>query len=149
MATASLTLVSLQQSGGKVRTDRQQIVKLVDRYLDTLRTGDVDAIMDLYDVDATLEDPVGSTLRKGKAAIREMYAENRQIHLVERVGPVTVWDRHAGFQFRIDLHSQSELAGTDDLLRLVITEIMAFSESGQITSMVAVPDFYVMEAQSE
>jgi steroid delta-isomerase len=44
-------------------------------YIDSLASGDIDAIMRHYAENATCEDPVGGTLYRGLAEIRAFYAQ--------------------------------------------------------------------------
>ncbi len=46
----------------------------VNRYLELLATGGADEITALYTDDATIEDPVGSDVRRGRGAVHEFYA---------------------------------------------------------------------------
>ena len=50
-----------------------QMNAVVEAYVAGFAAGDADAIADLFADDATVEDPVGSDIRRGKAAIREFY----------------------------------------------------------------------------
>jgi len=51
-----------------------------------------------------------------------------------RLGPVTVVDNRAAFQFRIDVPT-----GTSTL-KLTNTDVMTFDEDGRIKTMIAYPD---------
>lgn len=44
-----------------------------ERYCELLTGGDAEGIVALYSVDATVEDPVGSPVHRGRAAIRAFY----------------------------------------------------------------------------
>ena len=46
----------------------------VGRYIEFMNASDVDSIAALYAEDATLEDPVGAELLRGREAIRAFYA---------------------------------------------------------------------------
>ena len=46
----------------------------VNRYLELLNNGSADEITALYTDDATIEDPVGSEVRRGRDAVHEFYA---------------------------------------------------------------------------
>jgi steroid delta-isomerase len=65
--------------------------RLVDRYLELHAANQLAALLELFAADATLEDPVGSPIRRGIAAISDFYRDThaRNGHLVlERVGRV-------------------------------------------------------------
>ena len=52
----------------------EQALRVCETYIQSLVTNDVDAILDLYADDATVEDPVGSEARSGQDALRSFYA---------------------------------------------------------------------------
>lgn len=52
----------------------EQALRVCQTYIQSLVTNDVDAILDLYADDATVEDPVGSEARSGQDALRSFYA---------------------------------------------------------------------------
>jgi steroid delta-isomerase len=98
-------------------------------YLDAFNSGSAAAVTALYAEDATVEDPVGSPLKRGKAAIQAFYTHSiatgaklsldapvRGSHgssaamaFTARIGPVTVH----------------------------VIDVMTFNEAGQFTSMKA------------
>ena len=51
----------------------EQMTAIVHAYVDGFANGDADAIAALFADDATVEDPVGTPLKRGKAEIREFY----------------------------------------------------------------------------
>jgi ketosteroid isomerase-like protein len=51
----------------------EHIRSVFARYVQLVTAGDVDAIAQLYAVDATVEDPVGSPVHRGRDAIRAFY----------------------------------------------------------------------------
>jgi steroid delta-isomerase len=113
---------------------REQIVAACDTYLAALSEGDVDGIMALYADDATVEDPVGSPVKRG-SEIREFYESTKNVSLkATRVGPVTVASARAAFLFRLDV------AVGDQNIVLASTDIMTFDDAGKVTSMTAIPD---------
>ncbi len=50
------------------------ITEIVNSYLTHVASGATDEIVNLYSADATIEDPVGSEVRRGRDAVREFYA---------------------------------------------------------------------------
>jgi steroid delta-isomerase len=114
---------------------RQDIVAACDRYLEALSQGDVDGIMALYAEQPTVEDPVGSPEKLGRAAVREFYEGAVTIPLkATRLGPVTVAADRAAFLFRIDV------TVGDQQIALASTDVMTFDEQGKVVAMVAIPD---------
>ena len=53
--------------------DEKQMKAQMQAYIDNFNRSDADAIAALYADDATVEDPVGSPLKKGKAEIAAFY----------------------------------------------------------------------------
>jgi steroid delta-isomerase len=114
---------------------REQIVDACDQYIVRLNKKDADAIVDLYDPNATVEDPLGTPPKVGHGAIREFYAGLAPIALTAtRLGPVTVVGHEAAFQFRVDV----ELG--DDTVSMVTTDLMTFNAAGKVIAMRAYAD---------
>lgn len=53
--------------------EKKKLIEVVERYLEAYNEKDLDGILALYAEDASMEDPVGSEPRSGRAAIREFY----------------------------------------------------------------------------
>ena len=70
--------------------DAAKIRAVYDRYPALMTKGDVDAIVALYADDATIEDPIGSEIRSGRAAIREFYEASAGTVTIRLTGPVRV-----------------------------------------------------------
>lgn len=101
---------------------------VLERYVDAMTRGDVDAIVALYAEDATVEDPFGSEPRRGREAITEMY-------------------RNAAGKVRLALDGRVRVAanaaaapmlgyptGMDGMV-VEIVDVMTFDDEGRITSM--------------
>ena len=119
---------------------RTDIVSTCDRYLEALTAGDVDAVMDLYAAEPTVEDPVGSPLKVGRDAVRAFYEGTKGASLkMTRVGPVCVVGNQAAFTFRIDV----DLG--ESTMSLASTDVMTFDDEGKVTAMVAYADMQAYE----
>ena len=71
-------------------TTRERAQALFDAYLARHAATDLEALLALFESDATVEDPVGSPIRRGLDAIREFYATTHARNgtlSIERVGP--------------------------------------------------------------
>lgn len=102
----------------------------VKRYLELLAAdASADEIAALYAEDATIEDPVGSDVRRGRDAIREFYAaiENVEKH-TELLGLKAVGNQAAFFWA---LNVKMGDSGT----RVDPISVMTFDDDGKITSM--------------
>ncbi len=72
-------------------TTRARAQALVDAYLTRHAATDLEALLTLFERDATIEDPVGSAVIRGIDAIRGFYATTHARNgtlSIERVGPV-------------------------------------------------------------
>lgn len=82
----------------------QAMIDVVHAYVHALNAGDADAITALYAEDAVVEDPIGSPLRRGRAAIHEFYRGSCAMNLEVRLqGEVRARDRSAAFAFSVRL----------------------------------------------
>ena len=108
---------------------REAITKTVNRYLEFLATGTTDDVLTLYTADATIEDPVGSDLRRGHNAIREFYAGFQDAKKETELAELRVTGTEAAFLWHLTLD-----AG-DSRTRISPISMMAFDEDAKITSM--------------
>jgi steroid delta-isomerase len=114
---------------------RDEICAVCDQYIALLSKGDVDAIVDLYDAGARVEDPLGTPPKNGHDEIRGFYAGVSGVNLTAtRLGPVTVVGHEAAFQFRVDVPLG------EDTISMVTTDLMTFNEAGKVVSMKAYAD---------
>ena len=117
--------------------DPAHIRSVLERYPELLSKGDVDGIVELYADDATIEDPIGSELRKGRDAIREFYATTAGTIEMKLTGPVRVAGHEAAAPLVVLMGPEGQQQALD------IIDVMTFDESGKVTSMRA---FWSMEA---
>jgi steroid delta-isomerase len=108
---------------------REAITKTVNRYLEFLATGTTDDVLTLYTADATIEDPVGSDLRRGHDAICEFYAGFQDAKKETELAELRVTGTEAAFLWHLTLD-----AG-DSRTRISPISMMAFDEDAKITSM--------------
>ena len=108
---------------------REAITKTVNRYLEFLATGTTDDVLTLYTADATIEDPVGSDLRRGHDAICEFYAGFQDAKKETELAELRVTGTEAAFLWHLTLD-----AG-DSRTRISPISMMTFDEDAKITSM--------------
>jgi steroid delta-isomerase len=106
----------------------EHIRNVFARYCELVTAGDFDAIAQLYAEDATVEDPVGSTPHRGRAAIREFYRASAGMARLELEGRVRTAD-HAGAAAMI------ARPVADVSLRVETLDVMRFGADGLITAM--------------
>lgn len=111
------------------KVDAQVMRKALETYVKALNAKDVATIMGLYADDAMVEDPAGTPVKKGKAAIEAFY---QQIAARPGAGP--------GLELLSVNASQTDSAAliagikAGDSMRY-ITELMVFNAAGKITAM--------------
>ncbi|OBI18622.1 steroid delta-isomerase [Mycobacterium sp. E2327] len=107
----------------------EAITETVKSYLALVADGKTDDIVALYAADATVEDPIGTDLRRGHDAIREFYAgfqdANKDTELLE----IRVGGSEAAFLWHLTLD------GGDSRSRLSPISTMTFDDDAKITSM--------------
>lgn len=102
----------------------------VHAYVRALNASDLDAIVDLFAEDATVEDPVGTEPRRGRAAIRAFYAGSVQLALqVELEGPVRAVADSAAFPFRVSFTMNGQRTTIQPV------DVFRFDEAGRVTEM--------------
>jgi steroid Delta-isomerase len=102
--------------------------RVLQCYVDAMTRGDCDAIMALYADDATVEDPVGSDPRRGRAAIADLYRNAAGTVRLELDGRVRVAANCAAAPM---LGRPTGLEG----MVVEIVDVMTFNDEGLITSM--------------
>lgn len=110
----------------------EEIRSTVQLYAKTWTSGQVDELVQLFNPEATIEDPVGSELRRGHAGLREFWemvhgmAEDLEMVIS---GPIRVVGNEAAFPMQI-----FNKVG-DDRFILDVIDTMTFDEENRITSM--------------
>ena len=101
----------------------------VRRYLDTVATGTAADVTALYSPDATVEDPVGTEVRRGREAILEFYGGLEGMEARTSLGVVRIAGGEAVFNFEL-----VTVVG-DQSYTVAPIDHMVFDEDGQITAM--------------
>lgn len=102
----------------------------VDSYLRGLNEKDLNGILSLYAENGTVEDPVGSDLVEGMAALKKFYGGAVTMDLkLTRIGPVRIAANEAAFPFQLEMEVNGKLMRTD------IIDVFRFDEQGKIVSM--------------
>jgi steroid Delta-isomerase len=103
--------------------------KTVQRYLELVANGSADDVTALYAEDATIEDPIGSELRRGRAAIHDFYAAFESAEKQTELASLRVGGNEAAF-----LWSLKVTAGDSGTVIEPIS-VMTFDDDAKITSM--------------
>ncbi len=123
-------------------SDPNFVRKLYDRYPELVTKGDVDAIVDLYAEDATIEDPIGSELRAGREAIRAFYEASAGTITMKRTGPVRVAENEAATPLVVLMGPEGQQQALD------VISVMSFDDAGKIRSMRAYWSFDALRPAS-
>ncbi len=107
----------------------EAITETVNRYLALVATGTAEEIATLYAADATIEDPVGSDIRRGEDAIRAFYAGFQGAKKDTELAELRISGSEAAFFWHLTLD-----AG-DSRTRISPISTMSFDEDAKITSM--------------
>jgi steroid delta-isomerase len=108
----------------------EHITACVHAYIAGFSAGDAEAVVALFALDATVQDPIGSETLHGHEAIRGFYL--RAMAMGAKLfldGPIRAAANHAAFAF----HAEVEAQGAH--MRIDIIDVFAFDEAGSITSM--------------
>jgi len=105
------------------------VAQTVNRYLELVAKGTADDIVSLYAADATIEDPVGSDLRRGHDAIREFYSAFQDVPKTTELAELRAAGSEATFLWHLTLDTG------DSRTRISPISLMTFDEDAKITSM--------------
>jgi steroid delta-isomerase len=108
---------------------QEAITQTVNRYLEFLAKGTADDVVTLYAADATIEDPVGSDLRRGHDAVHEFYVAIEGVKKETELAQLRISGSEAAFLWHLTID-----AG-DSRTRISPISIMEFDEDAKITSM--------------
>lgn len=107
----------------------ERIREVVERYVALVADGSADDIVALYAEDATVEDPIGSDVRTGHAAIREFYATLEGLEQQTRLITARIAAGEAAFHFEI----VTSAGGATYTLSPI--DVMTFDDEGRVTTM--------------
>ncbi|MEV0685853.1 nuclear transport factor 2 family protein [Nocardia sp. NPDC050378] len=101
----------------------------VRKYVETVGAGTAADVVALYREDATVEDPVGSEVRVGHAALTEFYAALEPLDRSTELLGIRVAGNSAAFNFRVVTRFGEQTFTLEPI------DVMTFDEDGRITSM--------------
>lgn len=106
-----------------------RIRQIVDEYVRLVGSGTADEIVALYAEDATVEDPVGTDVRRGAEQIREFYAQLEGLEQQTRLHAVRIAGGEAAFHFEVATRADGAT------YTLSPVDVMTFDDEGRITTM--------------
>lgn len=110
----------------------EQMEAAVHTYVEAFEKGDAALAASIFAEDAVIEDPIGTPLKVGQAAILQFYTESMATgaKLVLQ-GPVRVATAHAAFAMQVRLN----WGGKD--MAIDVIDTFAFDEAGKVKLMQA------------
>jgi steroid delta-isomerase len=110
--------------------DPNKMIATVQAYIAAFDAADPDAVAALYAEHCTVEDPIGSPIHQGRAAVRAFYAESMKTGAKLKLeGPIRIAAHYAAFAFSANLH----YAGGDK--RIDVIDTFKFNEENLVTEM--------------
>ena len=110
----------------------EQMEAGVRAYVDSYNRGDLDGIVAVFASDATVEDPVGTPVKQGHAALREFFRVGVEAGAKLFLdGPIRCADRFAVFPFHV------ELTWDGAVTRIDVIDQFEFDEAGKVVAMKA------------
>jgi steroid delta-isomerase len=110
--------------------DAKTMEAAVRTYVISYNASDLDGILSIFGADATVEDPVGTPLKKGHAELRAFFAvgvkAGAKLHLD---GPIRCAGDSAAFPFHVTL--QWDGKGQ----RIDVIDVFRFGEDGKVAEM--------------
>ncbi len=112
--------------------DTAHMIDCVNRYVRANENHDIGPIEEIFDANATVEDPVGSEPHVGLDAIREFYLNGFSALLkAELTGDIRCAGSSAAFPFYV-------IAKIGDAqMKIEVIDVFEFNEQGRVTSMKA------------
>ena len=108
---------------------QEAVAQTVNSYLEFVAKGATEDVVALYAADGTIEDPVGSDLKRGHDAIREFYAAFQDVPKTTELVELRAADTEATFLWHLTLNTG------DSRTRISPISLMTFDENAKITSM--------------
>lgn len=111
---------------------RDQIVSVVETYVELVSAHRTDDLVKLFAPDAVQHEPVGVRTNSGHDEIRKYFDETKDSGFTVRLlTPITVVGNFAAMQIGIQLHGVPDFASTD---------LFEFDDECKIVSITALPD---------
>jgi steroid delta-isomerase len=110
--------------------DPVRMEAVVHAYVAAFDAGSPDMVAALFAADATVEDPIGAPIHRGRDAIRGFYAESMKTGArLTLEGPVRITGDYAVFPFSVHLDFDG------DPKRIDVIDTFRFSEANEVVEM--------------
>jgi len=118
-------------AGARTIGIEERVRAVVDAYLGSYRSGDIDGRVALFAVDGVFEDPVGSEPMRGRDAIRAFWQAGAAAFRIEMaLDSLYVSGSEAAFNATATLYDRE-----GDMVRIRIIETLALNDDGLIMSL--------------
>lgn len=108
----------------------EQMEAAVHAYVAAFAAGDPEQAVAIFAADATVEDPVGTPLKRGHDEIRAFYRASMATGArLVLDGPIRLAEGHAAFAFHVPLHFE----GKD--MEIHVIDTFAFDAVGKVKEM--------------
>ncbi len=108
----------------------EQKLAVLNGYVAAFEVGDAEAAAALFAENATVEDPVGTPIKRGKAEIKEFYATSMATGAtLELLGPARFGGDYVAFPFAVKL----EWGGQKSVIEVIDT--FRLNDEGKIVEM--------------
>ena len=105
-------------------------IRAVNAYINAFCDGDAEAVVEIYAKDATVEDPVGTPLKKGHDEIRKFYIGAMATGAkLELTGAPRCAGDYVAFPFSVNMN----MNGKQSLIEII--DIFRVNEDGKVTEM--------------
>ena len=108
---------------------RETILETIQQYVDLVATGASADVVALYADGATVEDPVGTEVRRTRESIAEFYGALDGLEQSARLLHVRVAGNEAAFAFELVTKAGEQTYTLSPI------DVMTFDDAGKITSM--------------
>lgn len=110
--------------------DHAKMEAVVQAYVAAFAAGEPEQVVALFSEDATVEDPVGAPVLRGRDAIREFYTASMATGATLQLeGPVRLTDEYAVFPFSVHLEWEGQKQ------RIDVIDTFRFNAENQVTEM--------------
>lgn len=107
-----------------------QMEAAVKAYVDAYNRADLAAIVNLFAIDATVEDPVGTPLKTGHEEIEAFFAVGIEMGAKLTLdGPARCASDYAAFPFHVTLEIEGKAT------RIDVIDVFRFNEAGKVIEM--------------
>lgn len=108
----------------------EQMEAAVQAYVAAFAAGDPEQAVAIFAADATIEDPVGTPVKRGHEEIRAFYQASMATGAkLVLDGPIRLAEGHAAFAFHVPLHFE----GKD--MEIHVIDTFAFDADGKVKEM--------------